>query len=46
MMMFAYLFMNYDVRSLGERRGAWWFGRNLVPDVEACVEVRRRGVGD
>lgn len=41
-MMFAYLIMNYDIKHLTERPKTRWIGRNSVPAVEACIEVRRR----
>ncbi|KAL0257050.1 hypothetical protein SLS55_007860 [Diplodia seriata] len=41
-MLLAYLFLNYDVKPLAERPKTRWIGMNIVPAVDARIEVRRK----
>ncbi|EJD52358.1 cytochrome P450 [Auricularia subglabra TFB-10046 SS5] len=41
-MVIAYLVLNYDIKPLPARPTSKWIGRNMVPAMEACIEVRRR----
>lgn len=43
-MVFARLFLNYDIKHLPERPRPFWFGRTFVPPTDACIEVKRRRV--
>ncbi|EJD52147.1 cytochrome P450 [Auricularia subglabra TFB-10046 SS5] len=41
-MLLAYIFMNYDIKPLASRPPSTWIGRNHVPPMDACLEIRRR----
>lgn len=41
-MILAYLVQNYEIKPLPERPKAFWFGANIIPPVQARIEVRRR----
>ncbi|KAB2576822.1 putative cytochrome p450 protein [Lasiodiplodia theobromae] len=41
-MLLAYLVQNYDIKPLAERPKTRWIGMNIVPAVDARIEVRRK----
>jgi hypothetical protein len=41
-MILAYLVQNYDIKPLAERPKTMWMGANIIPPVQAKIEVRRR----
>ncbi|KAK4242428.1 cytochrome P450 [Achaetomium macrosporum] len=41
-MILAYLVQNYEFKPLPERPKPFWFGGNIIPPVQARIEVRRR----
>jgi hypothetical protein len=41
-MILAYLVQNYEFKPLRERPKPFWFGGNIIPPVQARIEVRRR----
>lgn len=40
--LFAYLILNYDIKSLPERPKGSWIGKTLVPPTDATMVLRRR----
>lgn len=43
-MILAYLVNNYDIKPLAEKPKTMWLGPNMIPPVQAKIEVRRRKV--
>lgn len=43
-MLLAHLLTNYDIKMLDERPLTTYVGLNPVPNTQACIEVRRRGI--
>jgi len=41
-MVLAYLLENYEIKPLSERPKAMWLGSNIIPPVQAKIEIRRR----
>ncbi|KAK4149681.1 cytochrome P450 [Chaetomidium leptoderma] len=41
-MVLAYLLQNYELKPLPEKPKAMWLGSNIIPPVQAKIEVRRR----
>lgn len=41
-MVLAYLVLNYDIKYLPARPPTKWIGMNIIPAVDARIEVRRR----
>jgi hypothetical protein len=41
-MILAYLLKNYDIKPLAEKPKTVWVGPNMIPPVQAKIEVRRR----
>lgn len=41
-MVLAYLLNNYEIRPIPERPKPQWLGQNIIPPLQAKIEVRRR----
>jgi hypothetical protein len=41
-MIMAYLLENYEIKPLAEKPKSMWVGSNLIPPVQATIEIRRR----
>lgn len=41
-MILAYLVQNYEIKPLAERPKTMWMGANIIPPVQAKIEVKRR----
>jgi hypothetical protein len=41
-MVLAYLVNNYELKPIGERPKPQWLGQNIIPPLQAKMEVKRR----
>jgi len=41
-MILAYLVNNYEIKPISERPKPQWLGQNIIPPLQAKIEVRRR----
>jgi hypothetical protein len=41
-MVLAYLLNNYEIKPIPKRPTPQWLGQNIIPPLQAKIEVRRR----
>jgi hypothetical protein len=41
-MVLAYFLNNYEIKPISERPKPQWLGQNIIPPLQAKIEVRRR----